>query len=79
MKTINRYDYEELKNAAIETNSKEDIENLVEWFEKFGNAFWNGEYYEIDNNMSLRPVYNLIDYNPYNDIDNLIIDHWEIF
>lgn len=55
---ITHYDYEELAAKAISaTATKEDIENLAEWFERFGDMFWNGEYYEIDKHNSLYPVY----------------------
>ena len=55
---IGRYDYEELAEKATRYNAtKEDIENLAEWFERFGDIYWNGEYYEIDKYNSLYPVY----------------------
>lgn len=53
-----RYDYEELKNKALNPEAnKQDIDQLGEWFEQYGNNFWNGEYYEIDSCHRLYPVY----------------------
>lgn len=58
---MTRYDYEELKNKALKTNNQEDINALGEWFENYGMEFWNGEYYEIDSNNSIYPIYKEID------------------
>lgn len=56
------YNYEELKNKALSPSAtKEDINALGEWFEQYGDSFWNGEYYEIDSNNRLYPQYREID------------------
>lgn len=69
---MTRYNYEELKNKALKTNKIEDINELGEWFENFGNEFWNGEFYEIDNNNRLYPIYKEIEE------DEFIITGYEI-
>ena len=52
-----RYEYQELVDKALATGAKEDIEALAEWFEQYGDIYWNGECFEIDRNTSLVPVY----------------------
>lgn len=55
------YDYQELKEKALSTDTTQaDINNLGEWFEQYGNKYWNGEYYSVDNNR-LYPIYQRID------------------
>lgn len=55
------YDYEELKNKALTTDAtQDDINALGEWFELYGDRYWNGEYYSVDNNR-LYPIYQRID------------------
>ena len=59
---MSRYDYEELKNKALAQNAvQEDIDALGKWFEQYGVEYWNGEYYEIDSNNRLLPMYKQID------------------
>lgn len=55
-----KYDYAELKEKAI-NGKQEDINNLGEWFEQYGDRYWNGEYYNADDGMRLFPVYKEID------------------
>lgn len=58
---MNRYDYEELKEKVLSAEAtQEDINNLGEWFEQYGDRYWNGEYYSVDNNR-LYPMYRRID------------------
>lgn len=55
------YDYQELKEKALSTDSTQaDINNLGEWFELYGDKYWNGEYYSVDDNR-LYPIYKRID------------------
>ena len=52
------YDYEVLKNKATDFNAtQEDISALGEWFENYGMDFWNGEYYDVDSEHRLFPIY----------------------
>ncbi len=56
------YDYNELKNNALNPNAtQDDINALGEWFEQYGDEFWNGEYFEIDSEHRLYPQYREID------------------
>jgi len=52
---MNRYSYEELRNAA-KSGKKADINALGEWFSTYGTEYWNGEYYDADG-MEVWPVY----------------------
>ena len=55
---MSRYDYEELKNKVLSENATaENINALGEWFEQYGDSFWNGKYYEIDSSHRLYPIY----------------------
>ena len=52
-----KYTYDELRAAATAENATQaDIDCLGEWFEAYGQSYWNGEYYEADG-VSLYPVY----------------------
>lgn len=51
------YDYCALEKAALEKETPENISALAEWFECFGDDFWNGECWTINNEKSLYPVY----------------------
>lgn len=52
-----KYDYLELKAKAAAPNAtKKDLENLWNWFETYGNRYWNGECYDADDFL-LYPVY----------------------
>lgn len=53
---MNRYSYQELR-AAVEADASEaNVNTLGEWFEAYGNIYWNGEYYDADG-LRLFPVY----------------------
>ena len=52
-----RYEYQDRVEKALASGAKEDIEALAEWFEQYGDIYWNGEYYEIDKYTRLVPVY----------------------
>lgn len=52
------YDYEELKNKALSAEAEpEDINALGEWFSSYGDDYWNGEYYSVENGYRLYPIY----------------------
>ena len=44
---MNRYDYDELRKNA-ESGKLKDINALGEWFSRYGEVYWNGEYYDAD-------------------------------
>ena len=53
-----RYAYEDLKNKALDANAtQKDIDQLGKWFEQYGDSFWNGEVYNIDETHNLKPIY----------------------
>ena len=54
---MNRYSYEELRAAATADGATEqDVNALGEWFERYGQTCWNGEYYDADDGLRLFPV-----------------------
>ena len=54
----NRYEYEELRAAALAPEATtEDRLALLEWFDRYDTADWNGEYYDMDDGYRLYPVY----------------------
>lgn len=54
---ISEYDFKELKEKALRFNAtQEDINNLGKWLELYGDRLWNGEKYEIDDLLSLKPI-----------------------
>jgi len=58
---MNKYEYSELRAAAIAQNANEnDINDLGNWFALYGGAFWNGEYYDVDDGRRLFPVFDEI-------------------
>lgn len=72
---MTRYDFEELREKALRTGSREDIEALVEWLQRYDPYAWNGESWDIGRGYSLHPLYNQIP-NENGDYDLL---GWEIF
>lgn len=49
--------YHDLEKAALSADAtQEDISRLGEWFERYGSAFWNGEFYDVDGVHRLIPV-----------------------
>lgn len=55
----NRYNYDELRAAAISPSAtQEDINRLGEWFSEYGEAYWNGYYYDADG-YKLIPLYDI--------------------
>ncbi|MBQ7818529.1 MAG: hypothetical protein IJ341_02410 [Bacteroidales bacterium] len=66
----NRYDYETLrKNALAENSTKEDRLALLEWCSEFLYAHFNGESYDIDNGLSLYPIYNEVEEGVFEVVD----------
>ena len=55
---MTKYDYETLRNAAIAYKAtQDDINALGNWFSQFGDAYWNGEYYDAGHGLRLFPIY----------------------
>lgn len=50
------YDYNELKTRAI-NGDKNAVNELGEWFRNYGNMYWNGECYDVDDGFRLYPIY----------------------
>lgn len=49
-------EYEELRSAATANDAtQEDINALGKWFDAYGSAYWNGEYYDADG-IRLYPI-----------------------
>lgn len=59
---VGRYNYEELRDAAVKNPTPENLENLGEWFHNYGMEFWNGECFDVDG-YDLIPVYSDPDEN----------------
>ena len=56
------YDYEELKNKALSTDAtQDDINALSEWFEQYGDRYWNGEYFSVENGIRLYRIEKEVD------------------
>ena len=72
---IEEYGYKEYLNKAKSNPTKENLLNLANWFNLFGVEYWNGESFIIDNNHSLKPIY---DITPDEKYDYLPIIGWEI-
>ena len=53
---MNRYSYSELLEAAKANETPDNVNALGEWFEQYGDQFWNGECYDADG-LRLFPVY----------------------
>lgn len=55
---LKRYSYKELRAAAVAAGASQDaIDALGEWMTSFGNSYWNGECFDIDDGLGLWPVY----------------------
>lgn len=56
------YDYSELlAKATRKRATREDRLDLLSWFDTYGDRYWNGEYYELEDGKKLYPVYRVID------------------
>ena len=45
---INEYGYKEYLDEVKNNPTQENINRLGAWLEKYGNDFWNGEYFKAD-------------------------------
>lgn len=59
------YKYNEIVAAAKANPTEENMKRLGEWFEAYGNCYWNGEEYTVDSNTTLRPVYTEVSEDEY--------------
>lgn len=49
--------YKELEQAALSADAtQDDIDRLGEWFELYGETYWNGEFYDVDGDHKIRPI-----------------------
>lgn len=49
--------YKELEQAALSADAtQEDINALGKWFELYGETYWNGEYYTVNDNTRIVPI-----------------------
>lgn len=53
---VGRYNYEELRNAAVKNPNEETLSDLGKWFQNYGWEYWNGACFDADG-YSLYPVY----------------------
>ncbi len=54
--SMNRYSYSELLEAVKANETPDNVNALGEWFEQYGDRYWNGEYYDADG-LRLFPVH----------------------
>lgn len=76
--SINYYSYQELRDAAMETRSDADIRALAEWLEQYGDRYFNGECWDIDDGYTLWPVWELVDQQDPEDPDSWEVTGYEI-
>lgn len=60
---MSAYDYQELRDKAMETRDQKDIDALGEWMEVYGTDSWNGEVFDIDEGYSLRPIQKAVEFD----------------
>ena len=49
--------YQELEHKALSADAtQEDANRLGKWFELYGESYWNGEYYNVDDTHRLFPI-----------------------
>ena len=58
---MNRYEYKDILAAVDENETPESLAALGEWFQRYGDMYWNGECWDIDGNRGLYPIYKLVD------------------
>lgn len=58
-----------LKKATKRNATRDDRLDLLAWFETYGDRYWNGEYYELEDGKKLYPVYRVIDDETFELID----------
>lgn len=55
---MGQYDYKELFEKAVSKEAtQDDIKKLYDWFQQYGQQYWNGEYFETEKNLRLYPIY----------------------
>lgn len=55
---MTRYDYRELREKALAPDATFlDKANLACWLENYEPYAWNGECYDLDGGITMRPVY----------------------
>ena len=54
---MTRYDYQELREKAINNPTFENLEALADWLRNYDGNSWNGEFWDIDNGQRLYPIY----------------------
>ena len=54
---MTRYDYEELRAAAIDNPTFENMEALADWLRNYDGNSWNGEFWDIGDGLRLYPIY----------------------
>lgn len=53
---MNKESYKEIfEKATAPGATQDDIDHLGDWFESYGAAYWNGEYFDADG-LRLFPV-----------------------
>lgn len=62
---VSYFDFDELAAKALETRDPADLAALGEWFERYGNEYWNGECYTIDSSHDLVPVYEEVELDDF--------------
>ena len=67
---MTRYDYQELREKAIENPTFENLEALADWLSNYDMNSWNGEFWDIDDGQRLYPIYGDEDENGYFPIVN---------
>lgn len=56
--SVSYYGYEELRKIALADDATQaGINRLGEWFDRYGSAYWNGEYYDAGDDVRLFPIY----------------------
>ena len=72
------YEYTELREKALSAEATtEDRLALYNWMEQYAMSEWNGECFNIDDGLSLYPVYN-ITYDDNDEIDEIELIEAEI-
>ena len=54
---MTRYDYQELREKAINNPTFDNLKNLADWLSNYDTNSWNGEFWDIDDGQRLYHVY----------------------
>ena len=57
MPFVGEYSYADLLSAVENDPSPENVNALGEWFDRYGQTYWNGEAYIIDERRCIVPIY----------------------